>query len=105
MPKIVETRSGVIDGSAQADLTRESIKGSAHIGAFQATAMIVEQKAGGALSWHQPVATLCVFGQDIASRNMERNQTTLVELSLADGKQSLIKIHVLAIQFDGLADA
>jgi len=50
MPKIVETRSGVIDGSAQADLTRESIKGSAHIGAFQATAMIVEQKAGGALS-------------------------------------------------------
>ena len=65
VPKIVKARSGVIDCAAQADLTRESIKGSAHVGAFQATAMIVEQKAGGALSWHQPVATLCVFGQDI----------------------------------------
>jgi hypothetical protein len=33
------------------------------------------------------------------------DQTTLVELGLADGKQSLIKIHVLAIQLDGLANA
>ena len=46
-----------------------------------------------------------VLGEDLPGGNMERNQTGLVELGLADGKQSLIKIHVLAIQLDGLADA
>jgi hypothetical protein len=45
VPKIVKARSGMIDWSAQANLTRENIKGSAHVGAFQATTMIVEQKA------------------------------------------------------------
>ena len=35
---------------------------------------------------------------------MERNQTALVELGLADGEQFLVKIHILPLQLYCLAD-
>ena len=46
VPEIVNPRAGVVGRSAQADLTRQIVKGSADRGGFQTTAMIVEQKAG-----------------------------------------------------------
>ena len=43
--------------------------------------------------------------KDLPGGNMERNQTGLVELGLANGEESLVEIHILPLQLDCLADA
>ena len=103
-PEIVKARALVRLRSAQTGLLRQVVEGSAHRGTHQAAAMIVEKETGRRCVAKEPVAAFSLVGYDIPSGSVERNQPGFSKLRLADGEDSLAKIHMRPLQFEGLTD-
>ena len=71
---------------------------------FDLDTVIIEKETGSRWAAQKPVATPSVIGHDVPSGSMERNQTGLAKLCLANGEDALAEIHVRLLQLEHLAD-
>jgi len=105
LPKIMNPRTRVVAGAAQANPTRQVVEGPVHRGDLQTAPMIGEEKGRGRCVRHQAVPSSGIRDEDVPRGRMERNQPRLVEFGLADREQTFVKIDIAALQADRLADA
>lgn len=99
---VVQTRAMTIGGAAQPDLARQRIKRSMNVCAVQTVAGAGDEQMRG----HRPmspvaIASVDVFGEDVAGRAMQRDKPSLAELCAADGQHPCLEIDILELKITG----
>ena len=102
----MQTWPVMVGYAAQTDLPGQRIERSTDICTIQPVSRARDEQMRG--NWSPPpvaVASTDVLGEDAAGRAMQRLQSSLAELSAADGQDRCFEIDILNLKVAGFADA